>query len=161
MTRILCSKSSHKTLANPRTYLGHLDAIGTMAGADDVFNRRDEGLFMWEFCQWWCRQGHRETYFYWHDILTNSELHGYMSNMDLVVKSYLENHNIYRPFLRRIVEGLSERGFLNEDRTGEMSNVDGEEIIEYTPTARLSKNCDKFLKYGTANVDDSSLELEY
>ena len=60
---------------------------------------------MWEFCQWICKQGHLKPYFYWHDIITNSELHAYMSNMDLVVQSYLEKDNIYRPFLRRIMKG--------------------------------------------------------
>ena len=42
-----------------------------------------------------------------------------------------------------------------------MSNVDGEEIIEYTLNTKLTKNCHKFLQYGTADIDDSSLELEH
>jgi hypothetical protein len=52
------------------------------------------------------------------------------------------------------LEGISERGFFREEKTGEMSNVDGEEIIEYLQSSRLRENCPKFLKYGTANIDD-------
>ncbi|MFY9872283.1 MAG: hypothetical protein WAK17_21440 [Candidatus Nitrosopolaris sp.] len=128
---------------------------------DDIFNERDAGLFMWELCQWICKQGESSTTYYWHDILTNSELHALMSSDELVNRSYLERDNIYRPFLRRILEGLSERGFFREDKTGEANRVDGEEIIEYTPTAKLNKNCPKFLKYVTANIDDPSLQLDY
>jgi hypothetical protein len=109
---------------------------------------------MWEFCQWICNQGEFETTYYWHDILTNSQLEAFMSDRDLVLQSYLRRDNIYRPFLRRIMEGISERGFFREDKTGEMSSVDGEEIIEYTPMSRLRENCHKFQRYLTANIDD-------
>ncbi len=121
---------------------------------DDVFNQREAGLFMWEFCQWICKQGQFETTYYWHDILTNSELQAFMSDKDLVLQSYLRRDNIYRPFLRRIMEGLSERGFFTEEKTDEVNKTDGEEIIEYQPKPRLRENCHKFLKYGTANIDD-------
>ena len=125
-----------------------------IANVDDLSNQREAGLFMWEFCQWICKQGQFETTYYWHDILTNSELQAFMSDRDLVLQSYLRRDNIYRPFLRRIIEGLSERGYFREEKTGEMSNIDGEEIIEYLPRPILKENCNKFLKYGTANIDD-------
>ena len=125
-----------------------------MSDVGDIFDRRDAGLFMWEFCQWICKQGQFERAYYWHDILTNSELQAFLSDRDLVLQSYLRRDNIYRPFLRRIMEGLSERGFLREEKTGEMSSIDGEEIIEYQPKPKLSENCVKFMKYGAAKIDD-------
>jgi hypothetical protein len=53
------------------------------------------------------------------------------------------------------MEGLSERGFFREEKTNEMSNIDGEEIIEYHPRPRLKENCHQFLRYGTANIDEA------
>lgn len=61
-----------------------------MTNADDIFSRRDAGLFMWEFCQWICKHGEFERRFYWHDILTNSELRAFMLNIDLVLKSFFD-----------------------------------------------------------------------
>ena len=109
---------------------------------------------MWDFCQWLCKRVEFETQYYWHDIITNSELRAYLSDRELVLRSYLERDNVYRPFLRRIIEGLSQRGFVIEEKTGEMSNIDGKEIIEYQPRSWLRENCDKFRKYGTADIDD-------
>jgi hypothetical protein len=124
------------------------------ADVDDVFNQMDAGRFMWEFCQWICREGEFEAdRFFWHDILANSKLKAFISDSELVLKALVEKDEIYGPFLRRVIDGISNRGFLEADRTGKTSQRDGEEVIEYLITSKLRDNCHKFKEYGTVDID--------
>lgn len=43
---------------------------------------------------------------------------------------------------------------MREEKTGEVSTADGEEIIQYFTSSKLKDNCHIFIKYGIASIDE-------
>lgn len=117
---------------------------------DKIFDKRDYYIMKWAFCRYMCQEG--DQLYADYQLFLNSGVKGVMGDQKLLREYVLENDdNIYREFVRRVLECLITKGLLRAVR--KISEPDGEKI-EYEMTEKLKDHCKYFKKYMMGNVDD-------
>ena len=123
-----------------------------MPTIDDVhriFGLRDYMVFKWVFCKYMCETG--SDTFTDYELFSRSGLGAYMGDEVSMKAFILDNQadNIYKIFVRDVLETLVRRGFLRVTYT----EPDGENVLRYEKTPELRERCPQFTEYLMGDID--------
>ena len=112
-----------------------------MPAIDDVhriFGPRDYMVFKWVFCKYMCETG--SDTFTDYELSSRSGLGAYMGEEESMKAFILDNQedNIYKIFVRDILESLVLRGFRQRVTYTE---TNGENVLRYEKTPELRAMC--------------------
>ena len=124
-----------------------------MPTIDDVhriFGLRDYKVFQWIFCKYMCETG--SDTFTDYELFSRSGLVAYMGDEVSMKAFILDNQadNIYKIFVRDVLETLVRRGFLQRVTYTE---PDGENVLRYEKTPELRERCPQFTEYLMGDID--------
>jgi hypothetical protein len=120
---------------------------------DDVhrlFGPRDYRVFQWVFCKYMCETG--SDTFTDYELFSRSGLGAYMGDEEAMKAFIFDNQedNIYKIFVRDVLESLVLRGFLQRVTYAE---TDGENVLRYEKTPELRERCPQFTEYLMGDID--------
>jgi hypothetical protein len=115
----------------------------------DVFNPRDFSIFKWTICRYMCES--KDIMFSEQQIFLylRENLRGYMHEDR--IRDFLSGNsgNIYRRFLREVIQSLAQRDFVEIYRIPYPFG----EFIAYMKRSKLEGYCPIFLKYLIGDID--------
>jgi hypothetical protein len=115
----------------------------------DVFNPRDFSIFKWTICRYMCES--KDIMFSEQQIFLylRENLRGYMHEDR--IRDFLSGNsgNIYRRFLREVIQSLAQRDFVEIYRIPYPFG----EFIAYMKRSKLEGHCTIFLKYLIGDID--------
>jgi hypothetical protein len=124
-----------------------------MPAIDDVhriFGPRDYMVFKWVFCKYMCETG--SDTFTDYELFSRSGLGAYMGDEESMKAFILDNQedNIYKVFVRDVLESLVLRGFL---RPVLYRETDGKNVLRYEKTPELVAMCPQFAQYLMGDIN--------
>ncbi len=124
-----------------------------MPAIDDVhriFGPRDYMVFKWVFCKYMCETG--SDTFTDYELFSRSGLGAYMGDEESMKAFILDNQedNIYKVFVRDVLESLVLRGFL---RPVLYRETDGKNVLRYEKTPELGAMCPQFAQYLMGDIN--------
>lgn len=111
---------------------------------DNVFIDRDYRIMQWQFCRLYCEPNAPEQFTEF-ELFLRSGVRGVMGNEQLMRDFVIDDaNNIYGEFIRRCIQGLIDRGFVERN---EVTNDDGSVTIFFRRTARLRDSSPQFMEF--------------
>jgi hypothetical protein len=127
-----------------------LHCMPTIDDVHRIFGLKDYMVFKWVFCKYICETG--SDTFTDYELFSRSGLGAYMGDEESMKDFILDNQedNIYKIFVRDVLESLVRRGFL---RPVLYRETDGKNVLRYEKTPELKAMCPQFGQYMMGDIN--------